>query len=83
MLGLRLEELRNWDRLTREEMAQRTSLDPRQIADYELYGVWPDPEKLTRLSVALSVEIHELFDFTETRIHSLLPLEQRLERRQK
>jgi transcriptional regulator with XRE-family HTH domain len=81
MLGLRLEELRNWAHMTREELAQRTDLDPRQLADYELYGVWPEPENLTRLSAGLDVVVHELFNFTETRVRSLLPLEQRLAKR--
>ena len=38
-LGLRLEELRNWAHMTREELARVADLDPRQIADYGLYGV--------------------------------------------
>lgn len=81
MLGLRLEELRNWAHMTREELAQRTNLDTRQLADYELYGVWPEPENLVRLSVGLDIVIHELFNFTEARMRSLLPLEDRLEKR--
>lgn len=81
MLGLRLEELRNWAHLTREELAEQTNLDARQIADYELYGVWPEPESLSRLSIGLGVDIHHAFDFTEHRIRSLLPLQERLAKR--
>jgi len=80
-LGLRLEELRNWAKLTREALAKATGLDPRQIADYELYGVWPEPEQLSRLPVGLGVDIRDVFDFTDGRIRSLLPLEQRLAKR--
>jgi len=75
MLGLRLEELRNWARLTRDELAKRTGLDPRQIADYELYGVWPEPENLDLLRAGLGVGIRDVFDFTEQRMQSMFPLE--------
>ncbi len=80
-LGLRLEELRNWSHLSRDGLAKLTGLDPRQIADYERYGVWPEPENLIKLADGLDVEIHEIFDFTETRKRSLLPLEERLAKR--
>ena len=81
LFGLRLEELRNWAHMSREELAGRTGLDPRQIADYELYGVWPEPENVTQLSVGLDIGVHELFNFTETRRRTQLPLEQRLAKR--
>lgn len=81
MLGLRLEELRKWAEMTREELSNHTGLDPRQIADYELYGVWPEPENLARLCLGLDVEVHELFNFTDARARSLLPLQDRLVRR--
>ena len=80
-LGLRLEELRNWMRLTRDGLAKRTGLDPRQIADYELYGVWPEPEQLELLPKGLNVDIRDVFDFTEQRIRSMFPLEERLAKR--
>ena len=80
-LGLRLEELRNWAHMTRDELAKITGLDSRQIADYELYKVWPEPEQLTLLPEALGVDIRDIFDFTETRIRSQLPLEDRLKKR--
>lgn len=81
MLGLRLEELRNWARMTRDELAKATGLDPRQIADYELYRVWPEPEQLALLPDGLGVDIRDVFDFTASRIRSLLPLEERLAKR--
>lgn len=81
MLGLRLEELRNWARMTREELAKVSGLDPRQIADYELYRVWPEPEQLALLPDGLGVDIRDIFDFTASRIRSLLPLEERLAKR--
>lgn len=80
-LGLRLEELRNWANLTRDDVAKVSNLDPRQIADYELYRVWPEPESLSRLVAGLGVDIRDAFDFKESRIRSTLPLEQRLAKR--
>jgi len=81
MLGLRMEELRNWAKMSREQLAKLTGIDPRQIADYELYGVWPEPENVTRMASGLAVQVHELFDFTEGRPRSLLPLDERLAKR--
>jgi transcriptional regulator with XRE-family HTH domain len=80
-LGLRLEELRTWANLSRAELANITGIDPRQIADYELYEVWPEPENLAALATGLGVDVHDVFDFTDTRIRSLLPLAERLEKR--
>jgi transcriptional regulator with XRE-family HTH domain len=68
-------------RLTRDELAKRTGLDPRQIASYELYSVWPKPEQLELLREAFDVDIHDLFDFTDRRIRSMFPLDERLAKR--
>jgi transcriptional regulator with XRE-family HTH domain len=83
-LGLRIEELRNSLHLSREQLAERTGIDARQIANYELYGAWPEPEKLIALIGGFGIEIHDLFDFTENRKCLRLSFEQRLaERRQR
>lgn len=80
-LGLPLEELRNWAHMTREEAARAADLDPRQIADYELYGVWLEPESLSRLVDGLGADIRDAFDFKGDRIRRMLPLEERLAKR--
>ncbi len=80
-LGLRIEELRNSLRLSREELAKFAGVDARQIANYELYGAWPKPETLAKLVDGLGVEIHDLFDFTETRKRPLVPFQERLANR--
>ena len=80
-LGLRIEELRNSLHLSRERLAENTGIDARQIASYELYGAWPDPENLANLLRGLNVEVHELFDFTETRKCPRMSFEQRLANR--
>jgi len=67
--------------MTREEAARAADLDPRQIADYELYGVWPEPGSLSRLVHGLGVDIRDAFDFKEDRIRRMLPLEERLAKR--
>jgi transcriptional regulator with XRE-family HTH domain len=83
-LGLRIEELRNSLHLSREQLAERVGMDARQIANYELYGAWPDPEKLVDLVGGFGIDIHDLFDFTENRKLPRLSFEQRLaERRQR
>jgi transcriptional regulator with XRE-family HTH domain len=81
-LGLRLEELRNWANLSRPALEKLTNIDVRKIAGYELEGVWPDPETLTVLATGLGIkEIRDLFDFSDTRVRSMLPLEERLAKR--
>jgi transcriptional regulator with XRE-family HTH domain len=50
-------------RLTRDELAKRTVLDPRRIADYELYGVWPEIKQLELLLKGLNVDVLDVFDF--------------------
>lgn len=78
-LGLRLEELRIWANLSRPDLEKLTGIEVRKIANYELYGVWPDPGTLSALATGLGIEeMRDLFDFTESRIRSLLPLEERL-----
>jgi transcriptional regulator with XRE-family HTH domain len=67
--------------LSRELLAERTGIDARQIGSYELYGAWPDPENLVNLLRGLTVELHELFDFTETRKCPCMSFEQRLANR--
>ena len=67
--------------MTRDELAQASGLDPRQIAGYELYGVWPEPENLSPLVNGLGVDIRDAFDFKEDRIRRMLPLEERLAKR--
>lgn len=82
-LGLRIEELRTCLRLSREQFASRTGLDPRQIANYELYGTWPEPEKLTIIATGLKVTVRDLFDFSDTRSYPQIPLKERLSSRKR
>lgn len=77
-LGLRIEELRNSLHLSREQLAARVGIDARQIANYELYGTWPEPEKLVDLIGGFGIEIQDLFDFTENRKCPRVSFEQRL-----
>lgn len=82
-LGLRIEELRTSLHLSREQLGDRVGIDPRQIANYELYGAWPDPETLVALSRGLGAVIHDLFDFTENRKCPVVSLEDRLKNRKR
>lgn len=67
--------------MSREQLAERVGIDARQIANYELYGAWPEPETLVDLIDGLGVQIHDLFDFTEERKCPLMPFQERLANR--
>jgi transcriptional regulator with XRE-family HTH domain len=82
-LGLRIEELRTALQMSREQLAERVGVDARQIANYELYGSWPDPDTLAHLIDGLGVEIRELFDFTDNRRCPLASFETRLANRKR
>ncbi len=82
-LGLRIEELRISQQLSREQLGERVGMDARQIANYELYGTWPDPETLDSLSRGLSIDVRDLFDFSDTRRCPLVPLDERLGNRKR
>jgi transcriptional regulator with XRE-family HTH domain len=83
LFGLRLEELRRTLGLTRDELASRTGIDVRRIASYELEGAWPDPKTVSKLALGLEVGVHDVFDFTDTRVCPKLTLERRLEMRRR
>lgn len=78
-LGVRIEELRNALKLTRAQLADILDVDARQIAAYELEGVWPSPEMASALKTAFGVELHDLYDLTQTRLIPRVPIERRLE----
>jgi transcriptional regulator with XRE-family HTH domain len=81
-LGVRIEELRNSLKLTRAQLAEILDVDVRQIAAYELEGVWPSPEMAFSLKKAFGVELHDLYDLTPTRTIPRVSIEQRLEIRE-
>lgn len=83
LFGLRLEELRRALGLSRDELASRTGIDVRRIASYELEGAWPDPKTMSKLALGLEVRVHDILDFTDTRVCPKLTLERRLEMRRR
>ena len=80
-LGLRIEEIRISLQLSREDLANVVGIDPRHVANCELYGAWPEPETLEKIAAAFGLDLHDLVDFTETRRIPTLSLEKRLNRR--
>jgi transcriptional regulator with XRE-family HTH domain len=78
LLGARIEELREARKLTRAELAELLGVDTRQIAAYELNGMWPGPEMASALTKAFHVELRDLYDLTPTRIIPSLSIEERL-----
>jgi transcriptional regulator with XRE-family HTH domain len=85
LVGLRIEELRKSLNLSRKQLADRIpgipGIDQRQIADYELYRVHPEPENLEKLALALEVEARDVHDFSDKRLRASVPLEIRLANR--
>jgi transcriptional regulator with XRE-family HTH domain len=82
-LGVRIEELRIALRLTRAQLAEILGVDARQVAAYELEGMWPSPEMASALMKAFGIELRDLYDLTSTRIIPRISIEQRLEIRDK
>jgi transcriptional regulator with XRE-family HTH domain len=78
LLGVRIEELRDARKLTRAELAELLGVDARQIAAYELDGMWPGPEIATALTKAFHIALHDLYDLTPARIIPSLSIEERL-----
>lgn len=77
-LGARIEELRDARKLTRAELAELLGIDARQIAAYELNGMWPGPEMASALTKAFHIDLRDLYDLTPTRIIPSLSIEERL-----
>jgi transcriptional regulator with XRE-family HTH domain len=60
LLGARIEELRDARRLTRAGLAELLGVDARQIAAYELNGMWPGPEMAIALAEAFHIDLCDL-----------------------
>ncbi len=74
--------------MKRKDMVGRSGIDYRQITGYETEGTWPELKTLLILLETFrgkisDIEIHDIFDFTETRRyrHSFMSLEERLAKR--
>lgn len=78
LLGARIEELRDARKLTRLELAEFLGIDARQIAAYELNGMWPGPEMASALTKAFHIELRDLYDITPTRTIPSISIEERL-----
>jgi transcriptional regulator with XRE-family HTH domain len=76
LLGARIGELRDARKLTRVELAELLGVDARQVASYELSGMWPRPEIASALTKAFQIELRDLYDFTPTRIIPSLSLDE-------
>jgi ribosome-binding protein aMBF1 (putative translation factor) len=60
LLGARIGELRDARKLTRAELAELLGVDARQVASYELSGMWPRPEIASALTKAFQIELRDL-----------------------
>jgi transcriptional regulator with XRE-family HTH domain len=78
LLGARIEELLDARKLMRVELAELMGVDARQIAAYELSGMWPGPKMASALTEAFHIELRDLFDLTPTRLIPSLSIEEQL-----
>jgi transcriptional regulator with XRE-family HTH domain len=77
-IGARIEELRTALKMTRAQLAEVLGVDIRQVAAYELEGVWPSPEMASALKTAFKIELRDLYDLTSTRFIPRVSIEKRL-----
>lgn len=61
--GKRVKELRKSKGLTQELLAELINLEPPNVSKLESGLHFPQPDKIEKIANALSVEVHDLFDF--------------------
>lgn len=67
LLGRKVSELRNKRGFTQEKLAELAGYSTNHIAKFELARTKPSYDLLLKISLALDVEIKDLFDFEETK----------------
>lgn len=61
LFGKRLKELRKFNKLTQEQLAELIGLDPKQICRIENGACFTTFETLQKISKIFNVEIYDLF----------------------
>lgn len=61
-LGVRIKELRRLRRLSQEDLAATVGTSQRELSGYETGTVFPRPERIEELALALGVQVRDLFD---------------------
>ena len=62
-MGVRIKELRRKRGLTQDKLSEMIDIDPKHLSRIEVGGSYPSLETLERISIALKVELKDLFEF--------------------
>lgn len=62
-LGKRIQELRKFQNITQEKLAEKINMDITSLSKIETGRNYPQPDTLEKIASALSVEIENLFVF--------------------
>jgi transcriptional regulator with XRE-family HTH domain len=64
LVGFRIKQLRRVRNLSQEDLAEQTGMSSKFISSIERGNENPTLDTFIKLSLALNVEIHELFDYS-------------------
>lgn len=63
LLGRRVQELRKFQNIKQEQLAELIGIAPRNLSNIETGRTFPSPENLEKIAKVLGVKIKDLFDF--------------------
>lgn len=63
LLGRRVQELRKFQNIKQEKLAELIGIAPRNLSNIETGRTFPSPENLEKIANVLKVKIKDLFDF--------------------
>lgn len=63
LLGSRIKSLREYRKMTQEQLAERAGMNPVYLSNIERGKENPTLNVIIRISIALKIEMWELFDF--------------------
>lgn len=65
LLGGRIKELRRLRKMSQEQLSEKIAIDSKQLSRIETGNSYPSLATLERLSVALSAEMKDFFEFEQ------------------
>lgn len=63
LLGKRIKEIRKSLNLTQEQLAEKIKIEPNNLSRIENGKNFPTPENLSKIALALEVELRDLFTY--------------------
>lgn len=75
LFGKRIKELRKYNRITQEKLAEMIGIEPQQVCRIEKGVCFTTIETLEKLSKVLNVDMEELFKFSHLKLKSDLTVE--------